>query len=65
MEAKKVCPKNEAVVHNFIRFSGTMPEIAVDWQLKVKGTDYDASPTKNYCITVNMQKKISSIHKQI
>ena len=33
----------------------------VDWHLKVKDIEYDLNLTKNYCITVNMQK-ISSIH---
>ena len=34
---------------------------AVDWHLKVKDIEYDVGLTKNYCITVSMQK-ISSIH---
>ena len=37
---------------------------AVDWHLKVKDIEYDVGLTKNYCITVIMQK-ISSIHKLI
>ena len=37
---------------------------AADWHLKVKDTEHDVSQTKNYCITVSMQK-ISSIHKFI
>ena len=37
---------------------------AVDWHLKVKDIDYDVGLTKNYYITVSMQK-ISSIHKLI
>ena len=37
---------------------------AVDWHLKVKDIEYDVGLTKNYCITVSMQK-ISSIHKVI
>ena len=37
---------------------------AVDWHLKVKDVKYDVGLTKNYCITVSMQK-ISSIHKLI
>ena len=35
---------------------------AVDWHLKVKDIEYNVNLTKNYCITVSMQK-ISSIHK--
>ena len=34
---------------------------AVDWHLKVKDKEYNVGLTKNYCITVSMQK-ISSIH---
>ena len=92
-EAKIVFPKIGAVMHNFIRVSGTMPKssskktpsfqkrrmdtlfhrvfpggltstIAVDWHLKVKDIEYDIGLTKNYCVTVSMQK-ISSIHKLI
>ena len=37
---------------------------AVDWHLKVKDKKCDVGLTKNYCITVSMQK-ISSIHKLI
>ena len=37
---------------------------AVDWNLKVKDIAYDVSLTKNYCLTVSMQK-ISSIHTLI
>ena len=37
---------------------------AVDWHLKVKNMEYDVGQTKNYCITISMQK-ISSIHKLI
>ena len=37
---------------------------AVDWHLKVQDIEYDVGLTKNYCITVSMQK-ISSIHKII
>ena len=51
---------------------GTLPAIArgltsttsVDWHLKVKHIEYDFDLTKNYCITVSMQK-ISWIHKLI
>ena len=37
---------------------------AEDWHLKVKNKKCDVGLTKNYCITVSMQK-ISSIHKLI
>ena len=38
-----------------------LPSItAVDWHLKVKDIEYDDGLTKNYCITVSMQK-INSI----
>ena len=37
---------------------------AVDWHLKVKDKKWDVGLTKNYCITVSMQK-ISSIHKLV
>ena len=37
---------------------------AVDWNLKVKDIAYDVSLTKNYCLTVSIQK-ISSIHTLI
>ena len=43
---------------------GLTSTIAVDWHLKVKDIEYDAGLTKNYCITVNMQK-ISLIYKHI
>ena len=36
----------------------------VDWHLKVKDIEYDVGLTKNYCITVCMQK-INSIHTLI
>ena len=29
---------------------------AVDWHLQVKDIEYDVGLTKNYCITVSMQK---------
>ena len=35
---------------------------AVDWHLKIKDTEYDVALTKNYCITVSIQK-ISSFPK--
>ena len=35
--------------------------IAVDWYLKVKDIEYGVGLTENYCITVGMQTKISSI----
>ena len=37
---------------------------AVDWHLKVKDKKCDVGLTKNYCITVSLQK-ITSIHKHI
>ena len=37
---------------------------AVDWRLKAKNKKCNVGLTKNYCITVSMQK-ISSIHKLI
>ena len=43
---------------------GSTSKTAVDWHLKVKDTEYDVDLTKNYCITVNMQK-ISSFNKLI
>ena len=36
----------------------------VNWHIKVKDIEYNAGLTKNYCVTVSMQK-ISSIHKLI
>ena len=39
---------------------GLISTSAVDWHLKVKDIEYDVCLTKNYCITVSMQK-ISSI----
>ena len=29
---------------------------AADWHLKVKDIEHDVSQTKNYCLTVGMQK---------
>ena len=54
------------------RFHRILPAIArcltsktaVNWYLKVKDIEYNVAFTKNYCITVSMQK-ISSIHKLI
>ena len=54
------------------RFDGILPATArglasknaVNWHLKVKDIEYNVGLTKNYCITVSMQK-ISSIHKLI
>ena len=40
---------------------GLASTTAVDWHLKVKDKEYNVGLTKNYCITVSMQK-ISSIH---
>ena len=37
---------------------------AVNWHLKVKDIEYNVGLSKNYCITVSMQKS-SSIHKLI
>ena len=37
---------------------------AVDWHLKVEDKEYNVGLTKNYCITVSMQK-ISLIHNLI
>ena len=33
-----------------------MSATAVDWHLKVKDIEYDVGLTKNYCLTVSMQK---------
>ena len=44
---------------------GLTSTTAVDWHLKVKDIKYNVGLTNNYCITVSMQKKISSIHKLI
>ena len=43
---------------------GLASKTAVNWHLKVKDIEYNVGLTKNYCITVSMQK-ISSIHKLI
>ena len=43
---------------------GLTSKTAVNWHLKVKDIEYNVGLTKNYCITVSMQK-ISSIHKPI
>ena len=40
---------------------GLTSKTAVNWHLKVKYIEYNVGLTKNYCITVNMQK-ISLIH---
>ena len=50
-------------MHNMIRVSSTMPKLG-EWHLKVKVIEHNAGLTKNYCITVSMQK-ISSICKLI
>ena len=44
--------------------TGLTSKTAVNWHLKVKDIEYNVGLTKNYCITVSMQK-ISSIHKLI
>ena len=43
---------------------GLASTTGVDWHLRVKNKKFDVGLTKNYCITVSMQK-ISSIHKLI
>ena len=43
---------------------GLASKTAINWDLKVKDIEYDVGLTKNYCITVSIQK-ISSIHKFI
>ena len=43
---------------------GLASKTAINWHLKVKDIEYNVGLTKNYCITVSMQK-ISSIHKLI
>ena len=43
---------------------GLTSKTAVNWHLKVKDTEYNVGLTKNYCITVSMEKS-SSIHKLI
>ena len=42
---------------------GLASKTAINWHLKVKDIVYNAGLTKNYCITINMQKP--SIHKLI
>ena len=41
---------------------GLISTTTVDWYLKVKDVEYNVGLTKNYCLTVKMQK-ISWIHK--
>ena len=41
---------------------GPTSTTAIDWHLKVNNVECDVSLTKNYCITVSMQK-MSSMHK--
>ena len=43
---------------------GLASKTAINWHLEVKDIEYNVGLTKNYCITVSMQK-ISSIHKLI
>ena len=43
---------------------GLTSQTTVNWHLKFKDIEYNVGFTKNYCITVSMQK-ISSIHKLI
>ena len=43
---------------------GLTSTTAVEWHLKVKHIGCNVCLTKNYCITVNMQK-VSSIHTLI
>ena len=45
-------------------FSGPTSTTVVDWHLKIKVTEYDVGLTKNYSLTVSMQK-ISWIHQLI
>ena len=42
---------------------GLASKTAINWHLKVKDIVYNAGLTKNYCITISMQKP--SIHKLI
>ena len=35
---------------------GLTSTTTVDWHLKVKDIEYNVGPTKNYCLTVTMQK---------
>ena len=41
---------------------GLASKTAINWHLKVKDIEHNVGLTKNYCITVSIQK-ISSIHK--
>ena len=43
---------------------GLTSTTAVDWHLKVKNKKRDVGVTKDYCITVSMQR-ISLIHRHI
>ena len=43
---------------------GLASKTAINWHLKVNNIEYDIGLTKNYCITVSLQK-FSSIHKLI
>ena len=43
---------------------GLASKTAINWHLKVKDIEHNVGLTKNYCITVSIQK-ISSIHKLI
>ena len=53
----------QTLLHRNFPANTTAPTstIAVDWHLKVRDIDYNVGLTKNYCITVSMQK-IRSIH---
>ena len=42
---------------------GLASKTAINWHLKVKDIVYNAGLTKNYCITISIQKP--SIHKLI
>ena len=41
---------------------GLASKTAIKWHVKIKDIEYTVGLTKNYCITVSMQK-ISSIYK--
>ena len=43
---------------------GLTSKTTVNWHLKLKDIEYNVDLTKNYCITVSMQK-ISSVHKLV
>ena len=43
---------------------GLASKTAIKWHVKIKDIEYTIGLTKNYCITVSMQK-ISSIHELI